>query len=181
MRLKVNSGVCWVYLFQLAGSYKALPPLIHSHILLPCGADDATEQHSSSNASLLTPFLVNRMCRYQCEQCESFNLCEGCWDVLQATREVASSSGPGLHIQMSQLAVSPSLNVQGGSGSNQLEGFQTPAHLAHEPMHTFSTHHPRTVRHNVPGQESDSNPWGVGIPGAVSARARQRLKERTGL
>lgn len=42
-------------------------------------------------------------------------------------------------------------------------------------------HHPRTVRHNIPNQESAQNPWGMSMTGGSVARARQRLKERTGL
>uniref|UniRef100_A0A7S3VHH8 WW domain-containing protein n=2 Tax=Dunaliella tertiolecta TaxID=3047 RepID=A0A7S3VHH8_DUNTE len=55
-----------------------------------------------------------------------------------------------------------------------------PMEINHDPTHTFQAIHPRTVRHNFHGQESASNPWGVSS-NPISSRARERLRERTGL
>ncbi|EFJ40841.1 hypothetical protein VOLCADRAFT_119836 [Volvox carteri f. nagariensis] len=52
---------------------------------------------------------------------------------------------------------------------------------AHARDHPFHTHHPKASQHNLRSNVSDSNPWGVLVAGGSAARARERLKQRTGL
>ncbi|KXZ52770.1 hypothetical protein GPECTOR_8g16 [Gonium pectorale] len=51
----------------------------------------------------------------------------------------------------------------------------------HPRDHPFQTHHPKASQHNLRSNVSDTNPWGVVLNGASAARARERLKQRTGL
>ncbi|GIL90687.1 hypothetical protein Vretimale_15773 [Volvox reticuliferus] len=52
---------------------------------------------------------------------------------------------------------------------------------SHPREHAFHTHHPKASQHNLHSNVSDSNPWGVLVAGGSAARARERLKHRTGL
>ncbi|PNW79881.1 hypothetical protein CHLRE_08g370350v5 [Chlamydomonas reinhardtii] len=52
---------------------------------------------------------------------------------------------------------------------------------AHPREHPFRTHHPKAAQHNLHSAESANNPWGVQLAGGSAARARERLKDRTGL
>ncbi|KAG2484705.1 hypothetical protein HYH03_016533 [Edaphochlamys debaryana] len=51
----------------------------------------------------------------------------------------------------------------------------------HPREHPFRTHHPHASQHGLNANETASNPWGVLISGGSAARARERLKQRTGL
>ncbi|KAF5840730.1 hypothetical protein DUNSADRAFT_15826 [Dunaliella salina] len=122
--------------------------------------------------------------RYHCQQCEGdFNLCEACWDVFQATRErkaekLLSPAAPDGSQSDHISAAIGSMSIQ-PPASTANSNFR-PMELYHDPTHVFQAIHPRTVRHNYPGHESASNPWGVSMP-PISSRARERLRERTGL
>mmetsp|Transcript_34016 Transcript_34016/g.75413 ORF Transcript_34016/g.75413 Transcript_34016/m.75413 type:complete len:366 (+) Transcript_34016:194-1291(+) len=51
----------------------------------------------------------------------------------------------------------------------------------HDPKHSFKTVHPKASQHYMYSTPTDSNPWGVFLAGGSASRARDRLRERTGL
>ncbi|GLC43167.1 hypothetical protein PLESTB_000856000 [Pleodorina starrii] len=59
-----------------------------------------------------------------------------------------------------------------------MDGSLSPSHSRD---HAFHTHHPKASQHNLHSNVSDTNPWGVLVAGGSAARARERLKQRTGL
>lgn len=51
----------------------------------------------------------------------------------------------------------------------------------HIPGHHFVHVPPKERLHNLRNAETANNPWGMPLSGSSAARARERLKERTGL
>ncbi|GFR44009.1 hypothetical protein Agub_g5155 [Astrephomene gubernaculifera] len=69
-------------------------------------------------------------------------------------------------------------NLCEGCWDKYLAGSLSPPHPRDHP---FQTHHPKVNPHNIYSHTSATNPWGVVLAGGSAARARERLKERTGL
>jgi hypothetical protein len=85
-------------------------------------------------------------CRYQCGTCETFNLCQGCWDRHQQA------------LQQGRLGL-------------------------HDAGHSFEARGPQMSRHGAwaAANQSAGNPWGNAMTGGSVGRARDRLRDRTGM
>jgi hypothetical protein len=136
--------------------HSSTPGFRYQTNIVECGACAAPINDGSDRLRTRSHEAPKGEYRYECTACpegpEGFSLCERCWDVHSAALGNTGQSG-GV-----------------ASGRPPL----------HPREHAFRTIHPRMSQHGLIDAAGADNPWGA-FRGASVGRARERLRERSGL